>query len=99
MSLDGVRESFFQGVSDPARIEPETYWLDAALLGRPGMMELRAYLKLDCKSNIERYALYQEYLRTHRSRLLAIWGKNDHFALETNLDDFASAILTMTVNA
>jgi pimeloyl-ACP methyl ester carboxylesterase len=125
MSLDGVREAYFQGVSDPSRIEPEAYWLDAALLARPGMMELQTDLKLDYKSNIERYPLYQEYLRTHRPPLLAIWGKNDdffipagaeafkrdvpdadvrlldasHFALETNLDDFASAILTMTVNA
>jgi pimeloyl-ACP methyl ester carboxylesterase len=125
MSLDGVREAYFQGVSEPSRIEPEAYWLDAALLARPGMMELQTDLKLDYKSNIERYPLYQEYLRTHRPPLLAIWGKNDdffipagaeafkrdvpdadvrlldagHFALETNLDDFASAILTMTVNA
>ena len=36
MSLDGVREAYFQGVSDPARIEPEAYWLDAALLAPPG---------------------------------------------------------------
>jgi pimeloyl-ACP methyl ester carboxylesterase len=125
MSLDGVREAYFQGVSDPTTIEPEAYWLDAALLARPGMVDLQADLKLDYKSNIERYPLYQQYLRTHRPPLLAIWGKNDtffippgaeafkrdvpnadvrfldtgHFALETNVDDFASAILKMTVNA
>ncbi len=125
MSLSGVREAYFQGVSDPTAIEPEAYWLDAALLARPGMTNLQADLKLDYKSNIERYPLYQQYLRTHRPPLLAIWGKNDtffippgaeafkrdvpdadvrfldtgHFALETNLDDFAAAILKMTVNA
>jgi pimeloyl-ACP methyl ester carboxylesterase len=125
MSLDGVREAYFQGLSEPSRIEPEAYWLDAALLARQGMMELQTDLKLDYRSNIERYPLYQEYLRTHQPPLLAIWGKNDdffipagaeafkrdvpdadvrlldagHFALETNLDDFASAILTMRVNA
>jgi pimeloyl-ACP methyl ester carboxylesterase len=125
MSLDGVREAYFQGVSDPARIEPEAYWLDAVLLARPGMMDLQADLKLDYKSNIERYPLYQQYLRTHRPPLLAMWGKNDsffippgaeafkrdvpdadvqfldtgHFALETNVDDIASAILNMTVDA
>jgi pimeloyl-ACP methyl ester carboxylesterase len=124
MSPDGVRESYVHGVSDPARIEPEAYWLDAALLARPGMMDLQADLKLDYKSNIERYPLYQQYLRTHRPSLLAIWGKNDpffippgaeafkrdvpdadvrfldtgHFALETNVDDIAAAILRMTVN-
>jgi pimeloyl-ACP methyl ester carboxylesterase len=124
MSPYGVREAYFQGVSDPTTIEPEAYWLDAALLGRPGMMDIQADLKLDYRSNIERYPLYQQYLRTHRPPLLAIWGKNDaffippgaqafkrdvpnadirfleagHFALETNVDDFASAILEMTVN-
>jgi pimeloyl-ACP methyl ester carboxylesterase len=125
MSLNEVREAYFQGVSDPTTIEPEAYWLDAALLARPGMMDLQADLKLDYKSNIERYPLYQQYLQTHRPPLLAMWGKNDsffippgaeafkrdvpnadvrfldtgHFALETNVDDFASAILEMTVNA
>lgn len=124
MSLDGVRESYFQGVTDPSTIEPEAYWLDAALLARPGMMDLQTDLKLDYKSNIERYPLYHEYLRTHRPPLLAMWGKNDsffippgaeafkrdvpnadvrfldagHFALETNVDDFASAMLEMPVN-
>jgi pimeloyl-ACP methyl ester carboxylesterase len=125
MSLDGVRDAYFQGVSDPTTIEPEAYWLDAALLARPGMMELQTDLKLDYKANIERYPLYQQYLRTHRPPLLAMWGKNDtffippgaeafkrdvpdadvrfldasHFALETNVDDFATAILKMAVNA
>jgi pimeloyl-ACP methyl ester carboxylesterase len=121
MSLDGVREAYFHGVPDVSKIEPEAYWLDAALLAQPGMMDLQVDLKLDYKSNIERYPLYQQYLRTHRPPLLAIWGKNDsffvppgaeafkrdvpnaavkllntgHFALETNVDDIASAILKM----
>jgi pimeloyl-ACP methyl ester carboxylesterase len=121
MSLDGVREAYFQGVPDVSRIEPEAYWLDAALLAQPGMMDLQVDLKLDYKANLERYPLYQQYLRTHRPPLLAIWGKNDsffvppgaeafkrdvpnadvkflntgHFALETNVEDIASAILEM----
>jgi len=121
MSLDGVREAYFQGVPDVSKIEPEAYWLDAALLARPGMMDLQVDLKLDYKANIERYPLYQQYLRTHQPQVLAIWGKNDsffvppgaeafkrdmpnavvkfldagHFALETNLEDIASAILKM----
>ncbi len=123
MSLDGVREAYFQGVSDGSTIEPEAYWLDAALLARPGMMDLQVDLKLDYKANIERYPLYQKYLRANQPPLLAIWGKNDsffippgaeafkrdvpnavvkfldagHFALETNLDDIASAILKMRI--
>lgn len=125
MSLEGVRDSYVRGVSNPSTIEPEAYWLDTALLARPGMMDLQTDLKLDYKANIERYPLYQEYLRTHRPPLLAVWGKNDpffippgaeaykrdvpnadvrfldtgHFALETNGDEIAAAMLEMPVNA
>jgi pimeloyl-ACP methyl ester carboxylesterase len=89
------------------------------------MMDIQTDLKLDYRSNIERYPLYQQYLRAHRPPLLAIWGQNDaffipagaeafkrdvpdadvrfleagHFALETNPDDVASAMLTMKVNS
>jgi pimeloyl-ACP methyl ester carboxylesterase len=123
MSPDGVREAYFHGVPDVSRIEPEAYWLDAALLAQPDMKDLQVDLKLDYKANLERYPLYQQYLRTHRPPLLAIWGKNDnffvpsgaeafrrdvpnaaveflnagHFALETNVEDIASAILKMPV--
>jgi len=92
MSLDGVRNSYFQGVSDPATIEPKAYWLDAALLARPGMMDLQADLKLDYKSNIERYPLYQQYLRTHRPPLLAMWGMNDPFFIPPGAEAFKSDV-------
>ncbi len=88
MSLEGVRESYFQGVPDPSMIEPEAYWLDAALLAQPGMMELQVDLKLDYKANLERYPLYQEYLRRYRPPLLAIWGKNDLFFVPPGAEAF-----------
>ena len=79
MSLDGVRTTYLQGVSDPSVIEPEAYWLDAALLGRPGMMDLQVDLKLDYKANFQRYPLYQQFLRELQPPVLAIWGENDTF--------------------
>lgn len=88
MSLDGVRESYLHGMPDPATIEPEAYWLDAALLARPGMMDIQADLKIDYKSNIARYPLYQQYLRTHQPELLAIWGKNDPFFIPPGAEAF-----------
>jgi pimeloyl-ACP methyl ester carboxylesterase len=89
------------------------------------MMDLQVDLKLDYKANLERYPVYQKYLRSHRPPLLAIWGKNDsffvppgaeafqrdvpnavvkflntgHFALETNVEDIASAILEMPIKS
>ena len=121
MTLDGVKAAYFQGVTDPSSIEPESFTLDAALLARPGNAELQVDLKLDYKSNIEAYPKYQAFLRTSKPPLVAVWGRNDpffrppgaeafkcdvpdadvrlidagHFALETNLDEVARALVSM----
>jgi pimeloyl-ACP methyl ester carboxylesterase len=79
MSFDGVIAAYFQGVPNPSAIEPESYTLDAAILARPGNADLQIDLKLDYKRNIERYPLYQAFIKTHRPTVLAIWGKNDLF--------------------
>jgi pimeloyl-ACP methyl ester carboxylesterase len=88
MSLDGVREAYFQGVPDVSKIEPEAYWLDAALLAQPGMMDRRADLKLDYKANLERYPLYPQYLRLHPPPLLPISGKNNSFFIPPGAEAF-----------
>jgi pimeloyl-ACP methyl ester carboxylesterase len=88
MSLDGVKAAYFQGVSNPFLIEPESYTLDAAILSRPGNADLQVDLKLDYKRNIERYPLYQAYFREKQPNLLAIWGKNDPFFIPPGAEAF-----------
>ena len=51
-------------------------------------VDLQADLKLDYKANLERYPLYQQYLRLHRPPLLAIWGKNDSFFIPPGAEAF-----------
>ena len=97
MSFEGVRDTYFHGVSDVGSIEPETYWLDAALLARPGMMDIQVGLKLDYKANIERYPLYQQYLRTHQPVLLAIWGGNDSFFIPQGATAFRRDVPNVVV--
>ena len=88
MSLEGVRAAYFHGVPDSSLIEPESYWLDAALLAQPGMMDLQVDLKLDYKANFARYSEYQRYLREHRPPVLAIWGRNDAFFIPPGAEAF-----------
>jgi pimeloyl-ACP methyl ester carboxylesterase len=92
MSLDGVRSAYFQGVPDPSCIEPESYTLDAAILARPGNADLQIDLKLDYKRNLDRYPLYQEFLRTKRPRLLAVWGRNDPFFIPPGAEAFRNDV-------
>ena len=88
MSLDGVRDAYFQSVAEPAQIEPEAYTVDAAILARPGNAGRQVDLKLDYKRNLERYPLYQAFLRAHRPKLLAVWGRNDPFFIPAGAEAF-----------
>jgi pimeloyl-ACP methyl ester carboxylesterase len=59
--------------SDPQRVSPDGDTLDIAYLGRPGAEEIQLDLILDYRSNVALYPAFQEYFRTQRPPLLAIW--------------------------
>jgi pimeloyl-ACP methyl ester carboxylesterase len=118
LTLDSIHWQYTHGSSDPARIAPETYTLDAALIARPGNQEIQLDLFGNYASNVALYPEFQRYFRERKPPLLAIWGKNDpfftppgaeafrrdnpnatvsfldtgHFALETHVDEIASAV-------
>ena len=72
---------YTHGVNGESLIAPESYTLDAALLARPENDEIQLDLFLDYASNVALYPKFQEYFRTSRPPLLAVWGKNDPFFL------------------
>lgn len=76
-----TRFQYLHGVSDESLVAPESYTLDSALLARPGNDEIQLDLFLDYASNVELYPKFQEYFRSSRVPLLAVWGKNDPFFL------------------
>jgi len=76
-----TRWQYVHGVTDEARVAPESYALDSALLARPGNDEIQLDLFLDYASNVALYPTFQAYLRTAKPPLLAIWGRNDPFFL------------------
>jgi pimeloyl-ACP methyl ester carboxylesterase len=78
-TFDGVRAAYLHGVSNPLSVAPEAYWLDTAILARPGNDKIQIDLKYDYRNNVARYPLYQEYFRKYKPTTLAIWGKNDPF--------------------
>jgi pimeloyl-ACP methyl ester carboxylesterase len=79
---------YVHGVSEQSLVAPESYTLDSALLARPGNDEIQLDLFLDYASNVALYPDFQEYLRTHRPPLLAVWGKNDPFFLPPGAEAF-----------
>jgi pimeloyl-ACP methyl ester carboxylesterase len=79
LSGDGLKEQYVYGVPHPARIAPEGYTLDAAMIQRPGNMEIQLDLFLDYANNVKLYPKFQEYFRKHQPPTLAIWGEHDPF--------------------
>ena len=85
---EATRWQYVHGVSDESLVAPEAYKLDSALLGRPGNDEIQLDLFLDYASNVALYPKFQEYFRTKRPPLLAVWGKNDPFFLPPGAEAF-----------
>jgi len=79
---------YLHGVQDASLVAPEAYELDSALLARPGNDEIQLDLFLDYASNVALYPKFQEYFRTKRPSLLAVWGKNDPFFLPPGAEAF-----------
>jgi pimeloyl-ACP methyl ester carboxylesterase len=118
LTIDGQRFQYLTGVGNPQAVAPETYFLDTALMERPGNADIQLDLFLDYASNVKLYPAFQAYCRSAKPPLLAIWGKHDpffippgaeayrrdnpnarvqfldtgHFALETHVDEIATAI-------
>ncbi len=79
---------YTHGVSDATAVSPDGYSLDSFYLARPGSDEVQLDLFGDYKSNVALYPKFQDYFRTHKPRLLAVWGKNDPFFLPPGAEAF-----------
>ena len=79
---------YTHGAADPERLSPDAWTLDSALLARPGNDEIQLDLFGDYQSNVALYPKFQEYFRTMRPPLLAVWGKNDPFFLPAGAKAF-----------
>ncbi len=79
LSPEGIRSQYTFGVPHPETIAPEGYTLDAAMIARPGNMDIQLDLFLDYANNVKLYPAFQEYFRKSKPPLLAIWGKHDPF--------------------
>jgi pimeloyl-ACP methyl ester carboxylesterase len=88
LNLEGLRHEYSVGIPDPTLIKPEGYTLDAALLARPGNVDIQLDLFLDYANNVRLYPKFQEYFRTAKPPLLAVWGKFDPYFIPPGAEAF-----------
>lgn len=88
LAPDAIRAGQYLHGADESLVSPDGYSLDIAYLARPGADEIQLDLILDYRSNLALYPAFQDYFRTHRPPLLAIWGRNDPHFLPTGAEAY-----------
>jgi pimeloyl-ACP methyl ester carboxylesterase len=88
LNLEGMRREYASGIPNPEVIAPEGYTLDAALLARPGNVDIQLDLFLDYANNVKLYPAFQEYFRKWKPPLFAIWGKYDPYFIPAGAQAF-----------
>lgn len=88
LTPEATKSQYLYGVKNVNLVAPEAYTLDSALLARPGNDEIQLDLFLDYSTNVALYPAFQEYFRTKRPPLLAVWGSNDPFFLPAGAEAF-----------
>ncbi len=88
LAPEATQWQYTHGVPAPERLSPDAWTLDAALLARPGNDEIQLDLFGDYASNVALYPKFQEYFRSQRPPLLAVWGRNDPFFLPAGAEAF-----------
>lgn len=88
LTLDATKSQYLTGITDPSVIAPESYTLDQYFLDRPGVAEIQLDLFKDYKNNVALYPKFQEYFRTYKPKILAVWGNKDPFFLPAGAEAY-----------
>src|SRR6266849_5381619 len=80
----GAPTGFRLAMAHPERV--------AAIVARPGNMDIQLDLLLDYASNVRLYPAFQRYFRERQPPFLAIWGKNDPFFIPAGAEAFRNDI-------
>lgn len=88
LNAEGMRREYGSGIANADLIAPEGYTLDAALLARPGNVDIQLDLFLDYANNVKLYPEFHEYFRKYQPPLLAIWGEHDPYFIPAGAEAF-----------
>jgi len=88
MTAAATRMQYTAGARDAAKLNPDAWTLDQALLDRPGVSGAQLAMFIDYQRNVAAYDAWQAYLRSHQPKTLVVWGKNDPFFLAEGAESF-----------
>lgn len=77
LTLETTKFQYTDGMGDVARISPDNWVVDQALLDRPGNKDIQLDLLGDYGSNVPLYPQFQAFFRERKPPTLIVWGRND----------------------
>lgn len=77
ISNSALEWNYTHGVKEPARVNPDNWVLQQALVNRPGNKEIMLALLYDYRTNLDHYGKWHDYFRKRQPPTLIVWGKND----------------------
>lgn len=86
---EGIAWAYGLGAEDdPSKVAPEPAALDTYYTHRPGAMEIQHILLADYGTPVSKYDEWQAYLRKHKPKIVAVWGKHDAFFIPPGAEAF-----------
>lgn len=98
LNLQLTKWQYTFGSPHPNEIPPEAYYLDNALMERPGNHDIQLDLLRDYATNVVLYPKFQEYFRTSGVPVLAVWGKNDQIFIAPGAEAFKKDVKDLEVH-
>lgn len=97
LTADTTKFQYIVGAKDPARVSPDNWTHDQALLDRPGTAAYQLDLLENYKTNVALYDTWHAAFRKYQPKTLLVWGKGDPFFIpagaEAYLKDLPNAKL------
>ena len=98
LTFEATEWQYKNGNPNPEAVPPETYYLDYALMERPGNKEIQLDLFRDYGSNVPLYPKFQEYFRNSGVPVLAVWGKGDEIFVPPGAEAFKRDVKKLNVH-
>jgi pimeloyl-ACP methyl ester carboxylesterase len=98
LTFAATKWQYHNGAPNPESVAPETYYLDQALMERPGNKDIQLDLFGDYGTNLPLYPKFQEWFRTSNVPVLAVWGKNDEIFVPPGAEGFKKDVKKLEVH-
>jgi pimeloyl-ACP methyl ester carboxylesterase len=96
--LPATKRQYLEGVADTSLVSPDA-WVHAQWgMDRPGNKDIQFALHANYGSNVEHYAEWHRYFRTHQPPALVVWGKGDFVFAREGAEAYRKDLKTIEVH-